>query len=401
MLKKKLDSWREVLDKYIELTGSEKLDEALSLYTSTGNNTFEDLQSSINDLTAYNSELAYKIYTQNKADTQKETATLIFIIPCIIAICILLGALITLSITGPIKRVVTLINETSKFNLVYDKSFEYLYKYKDEMGTMAISVASMRKALREMADKIINVSESLASHSEELTASTEEYTKSINQVTIAVNEMVEGNNNQAEMITNTNSKISDVVKTIDEVSHITALNAESAKKSLETVGYGQKAVDFAIEKMNENVMVASAVGDSLNKLSELINKVSGFTDTINNIAGQTNLLALNAAIEAARAGEAGKGFAIVSEEIRKLAEGSASAAKEITQIVKTTIDESNVTLENMDKARIIIENQSKAIDNTKQAFERIQVSVREITQKVQDTALMLSSIDMTSVDKHS
>lgn len=388
-----LEAWRGILDKSIELTNSGKTGEAYSLYQSTGNETFEKLQTGIRDLVSYNIKLADQAHLQNKSDNQRAVIHMLIIVIAVIIVSVLVGTLITLSITRPIARVVSLVNETSNFNLAFDNSFTYLYSYRDEMGTIANAVSAMRKALREMAQNIIGVSENLAAHSEELTASTEEYTKTIDQVATAINEIAEGNNNQAEMVTTANSKISDIVRTIDEAAHITALNAENARSSLETVGKGQEAVDFSIERTKENITVAASVGDSINKLNTLIQKIGGFTDTINNIAGQTNLLALNAAIEAARAGEAGKGFAVVSEEIRNLAEGSASAAKEITQIVQATIDESRDTLENMARAREIVTAQSDAIESTRQAFDRIRASMEEMAGKVNTTAAMLNDID--------
>lgn len=393
VIKKNLEAWREILNKTIDLTGAGKSEEAYTLYEQKGNKAFEDLQTSIRAITNYNIDYAEKMYLQNQADSKEALLQIIIVIAFVISTALIIGVYITLSITKPLKKVVALINETSKLNLVYDSSFEYLFKYKDEMGLIAVSVANMRKVLREIAGKVAGMSGNLTSHSEELTASTEEYTKSISQIATAIDDMAQGNSSQAEMVTNINTKISGVTKTIDEVNRLTAMNAENAKKSLETVDYGQQAVETATESMQENLQIVNAVGDSLNRLSEMIHKVSSFTVVVNDIAGQTNLLALNAAIEAARAGEAGKGFAVVSEEIRKLAEGSAAAAKEITRIIQATMEESNATLENMDKARGVVENQSKAIDNTKLAFERIKVAVEEITKKVQETADMLMNVD--------
>lgn len=395
-IKEKLAEWVTIIDKAVTASEAGNTDEIYRTYIQNDDKTFTALQNSLKELSLYVEKSGEAIYTKDEAESENALKILALIIVIIAVICIVLSVVITLSITKPVSKVVSLVNETARLNLVTDNSYTYLLSYKDEVGMIANAVENMRGALREIAGKIQGVSESLAGHSEELTASTEEYSKIINQVAVSINEIADGNNSQAEMVSRTNTKIYDVAQTIEKVNNITIMNAENAKKSLETIGFGQEAVDFATEKMKENVTTAGIVGDSINQLSGLINKVGGFTDAINNIAEQTNLLALNAAIEAARAGEAGKGFAVVSEEIRKLAEGSAAAAKEITQIVKTTIDESNATLVNMDKTRIIVENQSQAINNTREAFDRIRDSVEEITEKAQDTAVMLNDVDSIS-----
>ncbi len=395
-IKEQLAAWEAALDKAISLSEAGNTEEIYLAFKANDDKAFNALQDSLRELSLYVAKNGEDIYIKDDAESENALKILAAIIVFIAIVCIVLSAVITQSITKPITKVVSLVNETAKLNLVTDKSFNYLLTYKDEVGMIARAVDNMRGSLREIAGKILGVSESLAGHSEELTASTEEYSKIINQVAVSINEIADGNNVQADMVSKTNTRISDVAQTIEQANSITVINAENAKKSLETVGFGQEAVDFASEKMRENVEISGVVGDSINQLSELINQVGGFTDMINSIAEQTNLLALNAAIEAARAGEAGKGFAVVSEEIRKLAEGSAAAAKEITQIVRTTIEESNTTLENMGKTRVIVENQSQAINNTKEAFDRIKDSVEEITEKVQDTAVMLNDIDSIS-----
>lgn len=387
--------FREVRNKIIELSKSGDSKQAFELLAAN-TSVLDSYQQALIDLSKYNVKQGDDAKVQYENNNKNSKGRIISIFVSALVIGSLGAFLIAKSIINPLEKITTLIVETSRFNLVYDKSFEYLYKYKDEVGIMAVSVFNMRRALREMNEKILNIAKSLSNNSEELTASTEEYSKSINQVATAINEIAEGNSTNAEMVTSTNEKILSIATTIHEANTLTSATVESTGKSLETIEYGREAVEFAKKKTEESMEVSKRVGGSFNNLSESIKKIGGFVDIINSIAEQTNLLALNAAIEAARAGETGKGFAVVSEEIRKLAEGSASAAKEITTIVKETIEESDTVVKNMDVARVAAESQSNAIENTRQAFEKIKIVVNNITEKTKNIAMIFNNIDSIS-----
>lgn len=393
MAQKTLSEWNTTFNKAIELSTSGKSNEAYELYISSGNKSFEDFQTTIRDLANYNSNLAQQVYTKNELNAKNAATLLIFFICLISAICVLLGILITKSVTTPMKNLVKLIDKTANLDLIYDDStVNDLIRYKGEIGTISSAVIKMRKALRETINTILVISNNLTSHSLELSSSAEENTKSINQVASTINEIADGNSKQAEMVTSTSEVTNDIVKTIDEVNKTTNENVQNAELSLETVYEGQKSVVLVNESMDSNIKISNEVSKSILELSESIEKVGNIIDVINSISEQTNLLALNAAIEAARAGEAGKGFAVVSEEIRKLAEGSSSAAAEITSIVKDTMEKSSITTTNIEKAKNMVEKQSKAVSTTKEAFDKIKLSVENISNQTKNTASMLNNI---------
>ena len=126
--------------------------------------------------------------------------------------------------------------------------------------------------------------------------------------------------------------------------------------------------------------------------SDSVAKISQASEMIQSISDQTNLLALNAAIEAARAGESGKGFAVVAEEIRKLAEQSASFTKDIREVIEGLRQKSEDSVAMMEKVNSEIEKQTIIRSETDSKFAEIAKEVeigRTVTNELKDSAAVL------------
>ena len=192
-----------------------------------------------------------------------------------------------------------------------------------------------------------------------------------------------------------------VVEQSESVTHISQMMKEADKKILEIANFSNQLED--VSKKNEHVVFAgSEMINRMDKQMDIINQavtksyttvqelnsnmdeINNFLSVITQIAEQTNLLALNAAIEAARAGEAGKGFAVVSEEVRKLAEQSASSVSQIIQIINRIKDKTKDVLNEVNKGHIATQEGETVVKQVNQSFELVQISFRDIDKYIND-----------------
>lgn len=208
-----------------------------------------------------------------------------------------------------------------------------MHARRDELGEMARASGALRERMNALIRQIVGSAEHVASASAQLTASAEQSAMGSTQVADSIVHLAGASNAQVMSVKSTAEVIEKMSTGMEELASDVVTSNEQIEAAVASAKKGGEDIGCAVGQMLSIETAVRNSADVVSKLGERSKEIGSIVDTISSIAGQTNLLALNAAIEAARAGEHGRGFAVVAEEVRKLAEQSEEAAKQIAALI--------------------------------------------------------------------
>jgi twitching motility protein PilJ len=209
-------------------------------------------------------------------------------------------------------------------------------------------------------------------------------TSSATEILAASEQIAAGSQRQADEITNTSSAVEEMAASMSQVSRNAEASAEAARRALDMAEHGDRSVRDTSEAMVRIDSAVQRTAEKMKLLAKRSSEISEIIDLINDVASQTNLLSLNAAIEAAHAGEAGLGFSVVAEEIRKLAERSARATRDVGGLIKAIQNETSEALEAMENGMSEVRDGSVLANQARQALQEISGVVRQSAELIEE-----------------
>ena len=317
----------------------------------------------------------------------ENTAILVSIFITILAMAI--GLLAARSIIKPLRKVVAFVGEVADGDLTEHKR---TILSNDEIGQLAEAVVRMRGQLRELISHLNQTIEQVAASSQQLTTSAELSAQASGQIAAAITEVAHGADDQVKAIDTTAAVVEEMSAGVQQIAASANTMAGTAAKVAAAAKEGGTAVDKAVEQMSSVEKTVTHSSLVVTKLGERSKEIGQIVDTISTIADQTNLLALNAAIEAARAGEQGRGFAVVAEEVRKLAEQSQTASKQIAGLISEIQQDTESAVIAMNDGTREVSLGGQVVTEAGRAFHEIFSLVDTVSSEVREISAAMQQM---------
>ena len=350
-----LKSGAPLNNKVIELRNAGQTEEAIAFLTQQAAPSLKIVLGALDSLVAYEAQQAAQAATD--AETLSASARAYMII--LGSVAVLLGAfvawIITRSITHPINAAVAVAETVASGDL----SSHIVVNSSDETGRLLGALKAMNTSLLGVVAQVRNGTDAISTASSEIAA---------------------GNLDLSSRTEEQASSLEETASAMEELTSTVKQNADNARQA-------NQLAKSASEVAVRGGSIVSQVVDTMGTINESSKKIVDIIGVIDGIAFQTNILALNAAVEAARAGEQGRGFAVVATEVRNLAHRSASAAKEIKELIAASVA-------NVDTGSRLVNEAGQTMGDIVDSIVRVTDIMGEITSATHEQTIGIEQINM-------
>ncbi len=326
-----------------------------------------------------------------QVDNIKQVTLFLVILGCFVAVVI--GVKVASGIQQVIKYTIHELEKVSRGNL----SVRLKVKNKDEFHVLADGINRMIDNMRKLIEKIRIQSGGVMVSSDKVIKTSEVFAGAAQGISDAMNEIQSGVIQQSQDAENCLSQMDRLSEKIQAVSGQTQEISKIAIITKESVSDGMNSMSVLNVKAAQTTNIMERVVNNIVALEDKSKSIGRIVEAINAISGQTNLLSLNASIEAARAGEAGRGFHVVALEIRKLADQSLHAVKDIETLIKEIQQQTKHTVHITNEAQGVVSDQETALSDTGKSLHKLSENVEALITNVNQITDNIANIESARV----
>jgi methyl-accepting chemotaxis protein len=410
-LRTRVDAWRTSNNEFFQFVKENNFEKMMDIALHSGRELQMKVFESMDEILSNQRTMSSRLVSEAEANAKSSALWMTISILGGFVVSISLGLVLTRGITKPLNACVSFAGHVSGGKLDEHLSIDS----KDETGILSTSLNQMVGALKEKiaeadakskqaqiesenakiatqqaeearqqaerakaegmldaANKLEGVVEIVTSASEELSAQIEQSSR--------------GSEEQAHRVDETATAMEEMNATVLEVAKSASSAAETADQAKAKAEDGSKVVGQVVKGIEEVQHQSQEMKADMGTLGKQAEGIGQIMNVISDIADQTNLLALNAAIEAARAGEAGRGFAVVADEVRKLAEKTMTATKEVGDAIRGIQDGTKKNIENVERSARTIEEATGLAIKSGEALKEIVTLVESTSDQVRSIA---------------
>lgn len=262
-----------------------------------------------------------------------------------------------------------------------------------ETSRNALAEAERAKSLAEVARK-----DGLNQAADEVEVVVDEVSLAVERLSSQSTNIEHMTQEQTSLIYSTSTAIGEMSATVSEVAASASRTADLAAQASSDSARGKALVEQVTESMEQIESQTISMRDSLQSLGNQVDDIGSIIGMINDVADQTNLLALNAAIEAARAGEAGRGFAVVADEVRKLAEKTMEATRQVETSINGIQAGTRHSVTSMQEAADFVVSSMQTVKEADDALSRIEDRVNTTANEINMIATASEEQSATTVE---